>query len=879
MTGPYATAAELYWRAGWRGILPLPAARKSPPPDGWTGHGAPYPSFADIHAWIEDRGAGNLAIRLPADLLGLDVDAYADKPGAQTLAELETEHGPLPATWLSTSRDDGISGIRLFRVPAGISWVGALPGIETIHAGHRYLVAAPSVHPDTGRKYRWHNPAGQLTDQIPGPADLPELPLPWVAGLARPRARSNPADLGAGESATWLRHLRPGPQCPPVSLVLAEALRRLADPAGGGRHDLTRDASRALAAFGGEGHAGVYDALGQLGNAFVAAVGGASRTTEEATAEYHRMLFGAIRLAAGSAPQPGQECDCTTDQDLFDLVGGAPDQSSGQEKRPRQEPPTTRPELDVTNPAVAAVWLRDHLGRGQLAGMFHRADDLVYTPREGEDGYVPLNDNERDNDGPAQIRVVTANNLAAQISYRYGTYRSSTTKSGNEIRQPALFPFSAATTAVSALDMMRRLRQLHGVTHTPIVRADGTILNRPGYDPETRLLYLPGDLVVPDVPQDPTAGQVRAAVALLDRMVEGFPFVTSHDRANFYGLLITPVLRELVGPPYKLGVFTAPMRRSGKTLLASLLRILHGGVFRAEVPADEAEWSKTLSTILNVTTGPVVCFDNVTGTLKSGTLDGLLTSSTFDARQLGRTDQMIRRRNDRIWTITSNNARLGGDLLPRALWISIDPRAPHPERRTEFNISDLPRWVHEHRGNLLAALLTLVRAWVAGGQPTEQVGDIYGRWVGTVRGILTAAGVPGAFDAPESSGQEATDDEDELGTFLDAVYRVFGDELWTAKDLLERVDVLHAASIPLDVLPSELSERASRASDPRVVARSLGMWLGYRTGRWVGDKAVCKRKANRVGTIQWQIVTYEAPGAGTAGTAGTNYNARAGGLR
>jgi hypothetical protein len=884
VTGPYAAAAERYWQAGWRGVLPLPAGKKSPPPDGWTGHGAPYPSYADIVTWIEDRGTGNLALRMPADILGIDVDAYGDKPGAATLAELEAEHGPLPATWVSTSRDDGISGIRLFQVPVGVNWISALPGIETIHAGHRYLVAAPSIHPITGRKYRWTSPAGKAADQPPGPAGLPELPLPWVVALARPYARAQASDLHQAEAVAWLGQLRGGDPCPPVALVLEQAVRQLTTAGGGARHEIARDSSRALTAFGGEGHAGVSGALGQLGHAFTAAAldparGDNTRSADQAQAEYRDLLVGAIRLAAAANPQPAQECDCATDDDLYDLTGQQrPDQDGRQEQTTDQSAERAaadpvRPELDVTNPAVAADWLRNHLGRGHLAGMFLRGDNLVFTPREGEDGYLPLSEDDRDSDGPAQIRTVTGPGLAAQVSYRYRCVRTTITKSGNETVKPALFPQTAAQTAANAIDMMRGLRLLRGVTHTPIVRADGSILNQPGYDTHTKLLYLPGELIVPEVPESPSTEQTAAAVALLDRMVAGFPFLTRHDAANFYGLLITPMLRELVGPPYKLGVFTAPMRRSGKTLLASVLRILHGGVFRAEVPTDEAEWSKTLSTILNVTTGPVICFDNVTGTLKSGTLDGLLTSATFDARQLGRTDEMIRRRNDRIWTITSNNARLGGDLLPRALWITIDPGAPHPERRTGFTISDLPRWVNEHRGELMVALLTLVRAWVVAGQPTEQVGDIYGRWVGTIRGILTTAGVTGMFDAPESAGQEATDDEDDLSTFLDAAHHVFDDRLWTAKELLDRVDVVHAASIPLDALPGELGAKISKTGDPRMIARSLGMWLGYREGRWANNKAVRKRKANRVGTIQWQIVTYpdtcSESSAGTAGTAGT----------
>ena len=116
------------------------------------------------------------------------------------------------------------------------------------------------------------------------------------------------------------------------------------------------------------------------------------------------------------------------------------------------------------------------------------------------------------------------------------------------------------------------------------------------------------------------------------------------------------------------------MSRSGKTLMTDLIRAVHGGVFRTEVPEDEEEWVKTVSTILNVTTAPVVTFDNVNGTLRSGVLDGLLSSRTFQARQLGSSKEMVDRTNDRLWTITANNAKLAGDLVPRSIWVSIRPR-------------------------------------------------------------------------------------------------------------------------------------------------------------------------------------------------------------
>lgn len=125
MSGPYGQAAKLYRDAGWEGVLPVPYGCKKPPPDGFTGHGGVWPSGADIQEWLDGpQAAWNLAIRLPPNVVGLDVDAYGDKKGAQTFELAQARWGALPRTWRSTSRADREGSILLFSVPDGLAWPG-----------------------------------------------------------------------------------------------------------------------------------------------------------------------------------------------------------------------------------------------------------------------------------------------------------------------------------------------------------------------------------------------------------------------------------------------------------------------------------------------------------------------------------------------------------------------------------------------------------------------------------------------------------------------------------------------------------------------------------------------------------------------------------
>ncbi|GIJ51297.1 hypothetical protein Val02_81830 [Virgisporangium aliadipatigenens] len=516
-------------------------------------------------------------------------------------------------------------------------------------------------------------------------------------------------------------------------------------------------------------------------------------------------------------------------------------------------------EIDVSNSALAADWLREEAGRGRLAGLFQRRGEVVHTPREGEEGYVPLGDRD-DSDGPAQVRPVGDSALASRISYTYGVYKM--VKKGEDYEpSPALFPRTAARTALDVPDMLPNLRVLRGVIHSPVFRPDGTLIEEPGYDPVTGLLHLPEPgLTVPPVPELPDGGHLGAAVQLLDEMLAGFPFVSAHYRANYLGALFTPLLRAMAPPPYKLHAIEAHQPGSGKTLLANLARHIHGGVFRAEMPDDEPELRKQITAILSITTGPIIVIDNVSGALKSSALAGLLTSAEWDDRPLGST-AWHRAVNDRLWTITGNNLSIGGDLPRRTIRTLIDPGRPNPETRTDFAITDLEGWVKAHRAKLLHALLTIVRGWVVAGMPLPKARttDGYARWIQMVDGILQHAGIAGTFDH-KSTQIEVGSDDDEWGDFLVAAHRAFGDKSWTAKELLGNVDtgnLLNPGSIPLDTLPGDLE---SRAQKPGVVitslAKSLGRWLMNRDGRWANGLAVRPDGKDGQGVSLWRIQTF-----------------------
>lgn len=327
---PAFEQAETYRARGWVGRIPLPPGAKWPPPSGFTGGRGRWPGPSDLEQWRREgyqtrdetgrlvhHDAVNLALRLAEAVVGLDVDAYGDKPGARTLADLEDRLGPLPATWRTTSRGDGTSGIRLYTAPTGLSWpTEAGPGIEVIRYAHRYAVVWPSQHPEGGT-YRWVAPDGTPSEP-PRARDLPALPDGWVAYLtggqlngqppARPGSRAAQREA-AGTARAWLAGLDTAEPCPYVGRLAADTMGA-ARREDGAAFDHTRDVVMALLRAAEQGHRGVGKVLPLVRDAYVAGV--KDRAPQAvAEGEFDRFAEGAVaKIAATPSLDVERDCRC-----------------------------------------------------------------------------------------------------------------------------------------------------------------------------------------------------------------------------------------------------------------------------------------------------------------------------------------------------------------------------------------------------------------------------------------------------------------------------------------------------------------------------------------------------------------------------------------
>jgi hypothetical protein len=262
------------------------------------------------------------------------------------------------------------------------------------------------------------------------------------------------------------------------------------------------------------------------------------------------------------------------------------------------------------------------------------------------------------------------------------------------------------------------IRHLEAVVDYPFLRPDGSLLDREGYDPETGLLLEPtGRLAV--VPACPTLKDALAAGDALLEVVSDFPFESPVHRAAWLAALLTPLARFAFTGPAPLFLVDANVRGAGKGLLLDCIsRIVTGEPFTiAAYTSDEDELRKRI-TSLALAGDRLVLFDNLEGRFGNAVLDAALTGTAWKDRVLG-VNRMAEAPLYMTWYATGNNVAVAADTARRICHCRLESPEERPEERSEFRHPDLLEWVGANRGQLLAAALTILRAYCAAGRPDK----------------------------------------------------------------------------------------------------------------------------------------------------------------
>jgi hypothetical protein len=219
--------------------------------------------------------------------------------------------------------------------------------------------------------------------------------------------------------------------------------------------------------------------------------------------------------------------------------------------------------------------------------------------------------------------------LAALLAEHTTVVRLELDKERNDFIDVETSPTDSTLARVLAGRSWPGLPPLRGMIGTPVLRPDGTLLQRPGYDRATGL-YLASTVHLPPVPDRPTPAQVEEAKTfLLGSFLRDFPWRTPADRANYLALLATPILRPFTRCLSPFGIVDATMPASGKTILTACLGMLSGQRVLTWTDSEE-ELRKAITTVLGDQAG-VIVFDNLPegSVIDSAVLARLVTERTW----------------------------------------------------------------------------------------------------------------------------------------------------------------------------------------------------------------------------------------------------------
>lgn len=316
-----------------------------------------------------------------------------------------------------------------------------------------------------------------------------------------------------------------------------------------------------------------------------------------------------------------------------------------------------------------------------------------------------------------------------------------------------------APTAVAKTLLARsgewRFPVLNGVVSAPTLRPDGSLLDKPGYDPATGLLFEPQGVAFPAIPEQPTRQQADTALAFIfDEVLSGFPFAAAHDRSAAISAILTALIRPMLKSAPLHGV-DAPLAGTGKSLLADVVSLISTGSSSTIMAftSDPDEMRKRLLSVL-LQGDAVINLDNVQEPIQGDALCSVLTQETFSDRLLG-VNRTATAPTCCTWLATGNSLQVIGDMTRRLVRVQLDSGIEHPEER-EFQ-RNLYDWIPANRPALVVAGLTVLRAYIVTGKPKQPIKPFgsFEEWSGLVRSSLIWLG-----EADPCLGRQEIEDAD-----------------------------------------------------------------------------------------------------------------------
>jgi len=350
--------------------------------------------------------------------------------------------------------------------------------------------------------------------------------------------------------------------------------------------------------------------------------------------------------------------------------------------------------------------------------LYQRGGILVRVLRDAE-----LTDEIERPAGSPTIQALPMANLRERMT-RFASF----IKSNRKGKETPAHPAAWLVAAVDARGEWADIRPLCGVSDTPVLRSDGTVWQRPGYDDRTGVLFEADQTFPPIHPEL----NIDDAIVALDELLEvvcDFQFSSPEHRSAWLAALLTPLARFAYEGPSPLFLIDANMRGVGKGLLAQTIgRIVLGREIPVSSYAHDSDEMRKRITAIAIAGDRMILLDNLGNIFGNDALDRALTTTGWKDRILGKSEE-IDLPLIPVWYATGNNISVAADTARRIIHIRLDVLDENPEQRAGFRYPHLLVWVGQNRSRLLSAALTILSAYCRAGRPTHGL-TAYGSFEG-----------------------------------------------------------------------------------------------------------------------------------------------------
>jgi hypothetical protein len=362
---------------------------------------------------------------------------------------------------------------------------------------------------------------------------------------------------------------------------------------------------------------------------------------------------------------------------------------------------------------------------------------------------------------------------------------------------------------------------LMGILTAPTLRADGTVLQAPGYDPASGM-YLKLCGTFPQVSQHPSKDDAVKALEFLAGPFRRFPWqwrtikANNADKAVVLAALLTMVSRVAMRTVPMFGL-SANLPGSGKSLLSESIGLFGTGCLPSFIPgmSTDETFQKQLESVL-LAADQLVVLDNWDRPLHSTLLCSMLTNPYSATVRRFHAQENVPCPFVGTVLATGNNLSFKGDLCRRALLCYLDADVEHPEdRRMDFD----PRIeIQQNRPALIAAALTVLRAYIAADRPDQKLRP-FGSFedFDLIRGTLCWLG----YDDPCETRKRIISTDDTREAFINLLrvwIEQFGESEVKASELLNYHELSSALRDAMNVRPQDNMPSSVR----------IGKWLGSR---------------------------------------------------